>query len=66
MLVHLRLLDGSGNEILPVWWSADFFNLLPHESKVVTWPGPDGIVVASGFNVHGSSSLADEEFAILV
>ncbi|CAE8702039.1 unnamed protein product [Polarella glacialis] len=52
LLVHLRLFNGTGGEVLPVWWSLDYFNLLPGESRRVTWPGPaGGRVAVSGFNV---------------
>eukprot|EP00446_Apocalathium_sp_SHHI-4_P057559 CAMPEP_0177298634 /NCGR_PEP_ID=MMETSP0368-20130122/3606_1 /TAXON_ID=447022 ORGANISM="Scrippsiella hangoei-like, Strain SHHI-4" /NCGR_SAMPLE_ID=MMETSP0368 /ASSEMBLY_ACC=CAM_ASM_000363 /LENGTH=619 /DNA_ID=CAMNT_0018756931 /DNA_START=29 /DNA_END=1888 /DNA_ORIENTATION=+ len=64
LLVHLRLFEqGSGKEILPVWWDQDYFNLLPGEERRVSWEGPIGVVVATGFNVGGgrTPSLSPED-----
>eukprot|EP00421_Protoceratium_reticulatum_P046334 CAMPEP_0168452212 /NCGR_PEP_ID=MMETSP0228-20121227/49035_1 /TAXON_ID=133427 /ORGANISM="Protoceratium reticulatum, Strain CCCM 535 (=CCMP 1889)" /LENGTH=900 /DNA_ID=CAMNT_0008466853 /DNA_START=164 /DNA_END=2866 /DNA_ORIENTATION=- len=52
LLVHPRLFDASGTEVLPVHWNADFFNLLPGESQVLTWEGRPGRVEVSGFNTR--------------
>merc|ERR1712032_209015 len=59
LLVHLRLFDSTGMEMLPVWWSDDFFNLLPGESRRVTWSGLCGsLVAATGFNVLSGSGAS--------
>lgn len=62
LLVHLRLLDAaSGQEILPVWWSEDYFSLLPGEERGVHWSGSFGIVEVVGFNVQPSRTAAAEQ-----
>lgn len=56
LLVHLRLFHYETKvEVLPVWWSADYFSLLPGESRAVSWRGVAGSVVATGFNVEENS-----------
>ncbi|CAE7786683.1 EBM, partial [Symbiodinium sp. CCMP2456] len=56
LLVHPRLWSGT-SEILPVWWSVDYFNLLPGESKRLVWSSPPGHVTLSGFNVPEPDEL---------
>eukprot|EP00929_Paragymnodinium_shiwhaense_P073166 TRINITY_DN37206_c0_g1_i2.p1 TRINITY_DN37206_c0_g1~~TRINITY_DN37206_c0_g1_i2.p1 ORF type:complete len:930 (-),score=177.62 TRINITY_DN37206_c0_g1_i2:158-2947(-) len=53
LLVHPRLFDLQGQEVLPVFWSDDYFNLLPGESRTITWEGgTPGRVEFTGFNVR--------------
>eukprot|EP00931_Biecheleriopsis_adriatica_P115948 TRINITY_DN91681_c0_g1_i1.p1 TRINITY_DN91681_c0_g1~~TRINITY_DN91681_c0_g1_i1.p1 ORF type:complete len:582 (+),score=77.83 TRINITY_DN91681_c0_g1_i1:153-1748(+) len=64
LLVHLQLFDESKDtEVLPVWWSHDYFTLLPSESVAVSWLGSCGKykVLATGFNVAESWSLEGSE-----
>ncbi len=35
-LLRLNLVDGEGSQILPVWYSDNYFHLLPAEKKTVT------------------------------
>jgi exo-1,4-beta-D-glucosaminidase len=34
--IHLKVEDKSGNEILPSYWSDNYFSLLPHETRTLT------------------------------
>ena len=43
--IHLQLVDAeSGDELLPVFWDANYFELLPGEKRRirVTYPRPQG------------------------
>jgi exo-1,4-beta-D-glucosaminidase len=58
-MVHLRMTRGkSGEEILPVFWSDNYFSLLPGEQRTVTatydftsLQGREPVAVVDGFNV---------------
>lgn len=57
-MTHLRLVDSNGNDIVPVFWSENYFTLLPHE-EIEVWAdydtaGLDGKLpgtVCEGWNV---------------
>jgi len=51
--LKLRLLD-AGEEVLPIYWSDNYFSLLPGESKTITAahaPRPSLRVEVEGWNV---------------
>ncbi len=57
-LLRLNLVDGEGEQILPVRYSDNYFHLLPHESRTVTvrWAEEDQMtgdvdVLVGGLNV---------------
>src|SRR5262249_42522469 len=57
-MTHLRLVDEKGNDVVPVFWSNNYFTLLPHESIEVSanyetagLGGKDPMVVCDGWNV---------------
>jgi len=60
-MTHLRLVDSHGNDVVPVFWSENYFTLLPHE-EIEVWAeydtaGLDGKVpgtVCDGWNVTNS------------
>jgi exo-1,4-beta-D-glucosaminidase len=41
-MTHLRVLDGGGNEILPVYWEDNYFELFPGEKREVKVSFPRG------------------------
>lgn len=58
MMVRLNLLDGDGDQILPVDYSDNYFHLLPGEKRTikVAWNNEDmrkgnPVVDVTGFNV---------------
>jgi exo-1,4-beta-D-glucosaminidase len=61
-MVHLRVTRGKdGEEIIPVFWSDNYFSLLPGEQKTVTATydasllgGKEPVVAVDGFNIAAS------------
>ena len=35
-MVHLRLVDAKGEDVVPVFWSDNYVNLLPGERRALT------------------------------
>src|SRR5262249_17749821 len=64
-MVHLRLADAKGGDVVPVLWEDNYFSLLPGESKEVS-ASFDGApasstsahVVCEGWNVRGAKPSA--------
>ena len=70
-MAHLRLTRGQGgDEVVPIFWSENYFSLLPDEERVVTatydsssLQGNTAVLVVEGFNIasktlHAGSSPA--------
>jgi exo-1,4-beta-D-glucosaminidase len=60
---HLRLTRGAGgDDVVPIFWSDNYFSLLPGEERVVTasydsWAlnGKSAVLVVDGYNIVSSS-----------
>ncbi len=58
-MAHLRLTSGpGGDDVVPIFWSDNYFSLLPGEERVVTanydasgLDGKAGVLVVDGYNV---------------
>ena len=37
LMIHLKLLDKNDKRILPVFWSDNYFSILPYETKNITF-----------------------------
>jgi exo-1,4-beta-D-glucosaminidase len=65
-MVHLRVTRGKGGEeILPVFWSDNYFSLLPGEQRMVaatydsfSLDGKEPVVALDGFNITGTTAQA--------
>jgi hypothetical protein len=44
--------EAGGKEILPSFWSDNYFSLLPGESRTVTWSGEKQISPQESFNLR--------------
>ena len=58
-LIRARVLDASGSEVLPVWWSDNYIFLLPGASRTLTAtyfnnaaPPMGATVHLDGFNIN--------------
>jgi exo-1,4-beta-D-glucosaminidase len=63
-MVHLRVTTGKpGQDVTPIFWSDNYFSLLPGEQKEVTaiydpanLNGRDAVLAIDGYNVAGQSA----------
>ena len=63
-MTHLRVVDGNGNEVVPVFWSDNYVSLLPGESRTVTATysvagsgANDPKVMCEGWNVASHAAV---------
>jgi len=62
-MAHLRLTSGpGGDDVVPIFWSDNYFSLLPDEERVITanydvsgLDGKAGVLVMDGYNVVSSA-----------
>jgi hypothetical protein len=62
-MAHLRLTRGPGGEdVVPIFWSDNYFSLLPGEERVVSagydargLDGKAGVLVVDGYNVASNT-----------
>ena len=54
LMIRLKFLDKNNERILPVFWSDNYFSLLPHETKIITFETEsqkDFRLMVEGWNV---------------
>jgi len=50
--ISVRMEEAGGKEILPSFWSDNYFSLLPGESQTITWSGEKQISPRESFNLR--------------